>query len=79
MDAVVLHVLNIISLMGLSGSVHRRIPGLGYNVDLIVTMDAASEVASTFFAEQEFLRGILETILKYGIFSLISLRNRPKL
>ena len=35
------------------GSVHRRIPTLGYNIDLIVTLDAASEVASTFFAEQE--------------------------
>ena len=55
------------------GSTHAWIPALGYNVDLIVTLDdATSEITSAFFTEQEgtysSLRGILETIEKYGIF-----------
>lgn len=55
------------------GSTHDWIPGLGHNVDLIVTMDdATSEVTSGFFVEQEgtmsSLQGIKETIEKYGVF-----------
>jgi transposase len=54
-------------------STHDWIPGLGYNVDLIVTMDdATSEITSAFFTGQEgtisSLRGISETIKKYGLF-----------
>jgi len=55
------------------GSTHEWIPGLGYNVDLIVTMDDAnSEITSAFFVLQEgtestFL-GLKETIEKYGLF-----------
>ena len=55
------------------GSTHNWIPGLGYNVDLIVTMDdATSEITSAFFVLQEgtgstFL-GVKDTIEKYGLF-----------
>jgi transposase len=55
------------------GSTHDWIPGLGYNVDLIVTMDdATSEITSGFFVHQEgtqsTFQGIKETIEKYGLF-----------
>jgi transposase len=55
------------------GSTHNWIPGLGYNVDLIVTMDDAnSEITSGFFVLQEgtdsSFRGIKETIEKNGLF-----------
>jgi transposase len=55
------------------GSTHDWIPGLGYNVDLIVTMDDAnSEITSGFFVLQEgtdsSFRGIKETIEKHGLF-----------
>lgn len=36
------------------GSTHDWIPGLGHNVDLIVTMDdATSTITSAFFVEQD--------------------------
>ena len=55
------------------GSTHNWIPGLGYNVDLIVTMDDATPwITSGFFVLQEgtesSLRGIHETIERYGLF-----------
>lgn len=55
------------------GSTHNWIPGLGYNVDLIVTMDDAnSEITSAFFVLQEgtesSFQGFIETIKKYGLF-----------
>lgn len=55
------------------GSTHDWIPGLGYNVDLIVTMDdATSEITSAFFVLQEgtesTFRGLKETIERYGLF-----------
>ena len=55
------------------GSTHDWIPGRGYNVDLIVTMDdATSLVTSAFFVLQEgtesSMRGLQETIEKYGLF-----------
>ena len=55
------------------GSTHDWIPGLGHNVDLIVTMDDAnSEITSGFFVFQEgtesTFQGIKETIEKYGLF-----------
>lgn len=55
------------------GSTHEWIPGLGHNVDLIITMDdATSEITSGFFVLQEgtdsSFRGIEETIEKYGLF-----------
>ena len=55
------------------GSTHAWIPGLEYNVDLIVTMDDAdSEITSAFFVGQEgtesSLQGIKETIERYGLF-----------
>ena len=55
------------------GSTHRWIPDLSHNVDLIVTMDdATSTITSLFFAPQEgttsSLRGIRETIERYGLF-----------
>lgn len=55
------------------GSTHNWIPGLGHNVDLIVTMDdATSEITSGFFVLQEgtdsSFRGIKETIEKHGLF-----------
>lgn len=55
------------------GSTHEWIPGLGYNVDLIATMDDAnSEITSAFIVEQEgtesSLKGLKETILKKGVF-----------
>lgn len=55
------------------GSTHDWIPGLGYNVDLIVTMDDAdSQITSAFFVDQEgtesSLQGIRETIERYGLF-----------
>lgn len=55
------------------GSTHNWIPGLGHNVDLIVTMDdATSEITSGFFVLQEgtmsSLQGVKETILKKGVF-----------
>lgn len=55
------------------GSTHEWIPGLGHNVDLIVTMDdATSMITSAFFVEQEgtesSMKGLQETIEKYGLF-----------
>ena len=55
------------------GSTHDWIPGLGYLVDLIVTMDdAESEITSGFFVLQEgtesTFQGLKETIEKYGLF-----------
>jgi len=55
------------------GSTHEWIPGLGHNIDLIVTMDdATSEITSAFFVLQEgtesTFRGLKETIEKYGLF-----------
>jgi transposase len=60
-------------MMHQDGSTHDWIPGLGYNVDLIVTMDdATSEITSGFFVLQEgtqsTFQGIKETIEKYGLF-----------
>lgn len=54
-------------------STHEWIPGLGCNVDLIVTMDdATSVITSAFFTAQEGTRssflGIEETIDRYGLF-----------
>lgn len=53
------------------GSTHNWIPGIGYNVDLIVTMDeATSNITSAFFVLQEgtesSMRGLQETIEKHG-------------
>lgn len=55
------------------GSTHGWIPGLGYNVDLIITMDDAdSLITSGFFVLQEgtdsSFRGVKETIETYGLF-----------
>lgn len=55
------------------GSTHLWIEALGYNVDLIVTMDdATSEITSCFIVEQEgtmsSLQGIQETIESKGLF-----------
>jgi hypothetical protein len=55
------------------GSTHDWIPGLGHNVDLIVTMeDATSEITSAFFTLQEgtesTFQGLLETLEKHGLF-----------
>lgn len=55
------------------GSTHEWIPGLGHNVDLIVTMDdATSLVTSAFFVLQEgtesSMKGLQETIETYGLF-----------
>jgi len=55
------------------GSTHEWIPGLGHNVDLIITMDDAdSKITSGFFVLQEgtesSFQGIKETIEKYGLF-----------
>lgn len=55
------------------GSTHDWIPGLGHNLDLIVTMDDAdSEITSAFFVLQEgtdsSFEGVKETIEKYGLF-----------
>lgn len=55
------------------GSTHEWIIGLGYNIDLIVTMDdASSRITSAFFVLQEgtgsTFRGLKETIEKYGLF-----------
>lgn len=55
------------------GSTHAWIPGLGHNVDLIVTMDdATSSITSAFFVLQEgtesSMRGLQETIEKHGLF-----------
>jgi transposase len=55
------------------GSTHDWIPGLGHNVDLIVTMDdATSEITSAFFVLQEgtysTFCGIQGTIERYGLF-----------
>jgi transposase len=55
------------------GSTHDWIPGLGHNVDLIVTMDdATSEITSGFFVLEEgtdsSFQGIQETIEKKGLF-----------
>lgn len=55
------------------GSTHEWIPGLGYDVDLIITMDdATSEITSGIFVRQEgtestFL-SLKETIETYGLF-----------
>lgn len=55
------------------GSTHDWIPGLGHNVDLMITMDDAdSLITSGFFVLQEgtdsSLRGVKETIETYGLF-----------
>jgi hypothetical protein len=55
------------------GSTHRWIEALGYDIDLIITMDdASSKITSGFFVEQEgtlsSLEGIRETIIVYGLF-----------
>lgn len=55
------------------GSTHEWIPGLGYNVDLIITMDDAdSLITSGFFVLQEgtdsSFQGVKETIETYGLF-----------
>ena len=55
------------------GSTHLWIPALGYNIDLIVTMDdATSTITSAFFVSQEgtfsSFRGLMETIENYGLF-----------
>ena len=55
------------------GSTHNWIPGLGHNVDMIVTMDdATSRITSAFFVLQEgtesTFQGLRETIEKYGLF-----------
>lgn len=55
------------------GSTHRWILAVDYDLDLIVTMDDAdSTITSCFLIPQEgiesSLRGILETIEKYGVF-----------
>lgn len=55
------------------GSKHRWIPGLDYDLDLIVTLDdATSTITSCFLVEEEgtlsSFRGLYETIKKYGLF-----------
>jgi transposase len=55
------------------GSTHNWIPGLGHNVDMIVTMDdATSRITSAFFVLQEgtesSFQGLTETIERYGLF-----------
>lgn len=60
-------------MMHQDGSTHLWIPALGYNVDLIVTMDdATSKITSMFLTQQEgtqsSLRGIKETIEEDGLF-----------
>jgi transposase len=55
------------------GSKHDWIPGLGYQIDLIATLDdATSEITSAFFVEEEgtesSFQGIKETIEKHGLF-----------
>ena len=55
------------------GSTHLWIPALGYNIDLIVTMDdATSVITSAFFVLQEgtqsSMQGVKETIERYGLF-----------
>ena len=55
------------------GSTHRWLPGLGHDIDLIVTLDdATSHIVSALFVEQEgtmssFL-GLAETIGRHGLF-----------
>lgn len=65
------------SMMGMmlhqDGSKHRWIPALDYDLDLIVTLDdATSMITSCFLVEEEgvmsSLRGLHETIKKYGLF-----------
>ena len=56
------------------GSTHRWIAALGHDVDLIVTMDdATNRIYSAFFTEQEgtmsSFRGLRETIEAHGLFS----------
>lgn len=56
------------------GSTHRWIAALGHDVDLIVTMDdATNRIYSAFFAEQEgtmsSFQGLRETIAAHGLFS----------
>lgn len=55
------------------GSTHEWITALGYNIDLIITLDdASSEITSGFFVPQEgtwsTFRGIKETVENYGLF-----------
>ena len=55
------------------GSTHLWIEALSHNIDLIITMDdATSEITSAIFVEEEgtlsSLKGIEETIEKYGLF-----------
>lgn len=60
-------------MMHQDGSTHRWIPGLDYDLDLIVTLDdATSEITSCFLVKEEgtfsTFRGLQETIKKYGLF-----------
>ena len=60
-------------MMHQDGSKHRWIPGLDYDVDLIVTMDdATSKLTSAFLVEEEGVastfQGLQETIGKHGLF-----------
>jgi hypothetical protein len=55
------------------GSTHLWLPALGYQIDLIVTMDdATSDIYSAFFVEQEgtdsSFRGVHEVIERQGLF-----------
>ena len=55
------------------GSRHLWLPGLGYQIDLIVTMDdATSEIYSAFFVDEEgtasSFRGVAEVIRRQGLF-----------
>ena len=55
------------------GSKHRWIEALDYDIDLIITLDdATSKITSAFFVLEEgtgsSLRGIEETIQRYGLF-----------
>jgi hypothetical protein len=55
------------------GSTHRWLPGLGHDIDLVVTLDdATSQIVSALFVAQEgtmssFL-GLAETIAAHGLF-----------
>lgn len=56
------------------GSTHRWITALGHDVDLIVTMDdATNRIYSAFFVQQEgtmsSFQGLRETIAAHGLFS----------
>jgi len=58
------------------GSTHRWIPGLGRDLDLIVTLDdATGAITSAFLTEQEgtmsSFRGLAETITAHGLFGAL--------